>query len=158
MRRTVVARFCLPLELCLTTNATSRDIPGWAHAKRVESIWKLMELQDSAEWGPMYVDGILDYHRCNIRGENFTYQRPQVLAIRFAVGSCDASSNSAKEAIDMLRDEATFYVKINNKKTARKKPRLGYIEDDSPRCVQVRQWWEPVEHKNQECVYIEVRV
>jgi hypothetical protein len=158
MRRTVVARFCLPLEMCPTTNSTSRAIPGWAHAKRKQAVWSLMQLQDLAIWGPAYVDGILTDTLCNARGENVDDARPQILAIRFACGSCDASSNFAKAAIDNLRTEATFYVSQGSKRIAKKSPRLDYIVDDSPQYAQVRQWWEPVEHKNQECVYIEVRV
>jgi hypothetical protein len=158
MRRTVVARFCLPLELCPTANVTAGITQGWKHQQRKQSVWSMMRLQDHAIWGPLYVNGLFFENACNSKGDTLGEDIPQILAVRFGCQSCDVCSNFAKAAIDNLRESTVKYTKRNNQRIATKEPRLGYIVDDSPEHCQVRQWWEPVEHKSQECVYIEVRV
>jgi hypothetical protein len=85
--------------------------------------------------------------------------RPQVIAVRFAIGSSDKYCNFAKAAIDNLRVSADSYVEdARGKRHLVKVPRLGFIVDDSPENVDEHQWWEPVKRRVEECVYIEVRV
>jgi hypothetical protein len=144
LRPELVARFVLPLSLCPTSNTTSRAVPVWVHTERKRKVWESM----------VYQEKILDNMRPK---ERLKLDRPQVIAVRFAIKSCDSYSDFAKAAVDMLKDETDGYIKIGRKRVRKPVPRLGYLRDDSPQFVELHQWWEPVKKRAEEFVYIEVR-
>lgn len=145
LRPELVARFALPLSLCPTSNTTSRKVPVWVHSERKRKVWESM----------LYQERILDSLRPKKRKK---LDRPQVIAVRFAIKSCDAYSDFAKSAVDMLKDSTDGYIKIGRKRVLKPVPRLGYLRDDSPRFVELHQWWEPVKKRAEEFVYIEIRI
>lgn len=144
VRGEIIARFVLPLSLCPTTNSTSRVIPAWVHADRKQRVWEFMKYQD------LILGNLRPKKRVKV---GF----PQVNAVRFAIKSCDAYSDFAKAAVDMLKDETDGYIKIGRKRVRKPVPRLGYLRDDSPQFVELHQWWEPVTKRAEEFVYLEVR-
>lgn len=58
--------------------------------------------------------------------------RPQLRCCRFSSSQCDACSDWAKHAIDALC-----------RPRGRRRHGLGFLRDDRPKDVDVRQWWEP---------------
>ncbi len=124
----LVAEFALPIELCPTTNRT-RQQHWWCAEKTKKALWSLMWIQAGAR----------------IRREPLP-GRPQVLCVRFSSTEPDRFSDWAKLPVDMLcapRGRA-------------KKRRLGMLVDDSPRHVDLHQWWEPAS-PGMDAVYIQVR-
>lgn len=121
-----VARFVLPLELCQPQNR-KRAEPVWVGLKRRRSIAAAM-WSHSRPWAKP------------LSG------RPQVLCVRFSSNEPDKYSDWAKEAIDVLMAPT------------KRKPtgRLNIIVDDSPKHIELHQWWEFAKPK-EGFVYIEVR-
>lgn len=123
-----VARFILPLQLCLSTNHTGRS--AFASDTKLlgrmkDELAQLMAVQCRPWKEPL-------------KG------RPQVLAVRFSSREPDACSNFAKWAIDVLcRKRGNSH-------------RLNIIEDDRPRLAEVHQWWEPCP-RGEGFVFLEVR-
>lgn len=123
----LVQEFALPLELCPTTNAT-RGAPGWRLGKLKEALYRIMWAQAGG-----------GYSRGPLPG------RPQVLCVRFTNRIVDACSDWAKFPVDMLCV-----------RTLRARKRLGFLEDDSPRHIELYQWSEPVP-RGEGFAYLQVR-
>jgi hypothetical protein len=107
-----VARFALPLELCLTSNERMRGglKQRFLEAGIKKKLYDLMRLQNSGRNAAAPLGG-----------------RPQVLAIRFSSRETDVTSDWSKMAIDRLLIG---------------KHGLGFLVDDSPRYADVNCWCE----------------
>lgn len=124
-----VARFVLPLELCMTTNRTGRAAFAVERAMIGRLKGKLADLMAC---------------QCIPRRKPLA-GRPQVLAVRFSPREPDVFGDFAKWPVDILC-----------RRTAKHRHRLNLIEDDRPRRAEVHQWWEPGP-KGDGFVFLEVR-
>ena len=113
----LVQQFVLPLELLPTQNAT-RGKAGWAIAKLRKQVYTVMRSQ---------VDDWLVGRDAPLPG------RPFVRCVRFSASEPDRFNDGFKLAIDRLRP-----TRVHAGKTV---PGLGLIVDDSPRCIDLHQWW-----------------
>lgn len=123
----LVACFALGLDLCQSTNRTSRlaSAQPWAAAARKKALWTQLLLQRPTR-------------RPVLAG------RPQVLAVRFSATRPDRYANWAKTAVDYLCLPRPP-----------RRHGLGLLVDDRPDHIDEHQWWEPCSPKAG-CVYLEV--
>lgn len=132
-----VCDFAIPLSACPTSNVTgtaSMAGQGWRMGKLKSTVWSYMQAQ---------------FRKQRVERQFPLSGRPQIMAVRFSSTEPDACSNWAKIPIDMLT-----VAKIRNGKP--QQHRLGIIQDDAPRVVDVSQHWEPAK-VGEGFVYIEVR-
>ena len=101
----------------------------WQHASLKEKLFKLMAMQEMA-------------FRRRVRCPSVLQGRPMVFCVRFSSSVPDSVTDLAKEAIDKLCQDAIR----KNPRTGNVThiQRLGYLKDDSPRWVEIRQWTEKV--------------
>ena len=118
-----VARFVLPLDLVKPQNRT-RFQKHWAMAKLETEVAAAMRVQ------------------CAPRPEPLP-GRPRVLCCRFSSTEPDRFNDGFKIAIDMLTAPKPALTRKGTVRRYVPKLRLNLIRDDSNRCAQVEQWWEP---------------
>lgn len=116
----LVQRFILPLA-CIPTQNSTRGKAGWAVAKLRKEVYTIMAMQ---------LDDWLKKRTEPLPG------RPQVLCVRFSSSEPDKYNDGFKLAVDRLRPTRMH--------AGKRVPGLGLIVDDSPRHIDLHQWWEPV--------------
>lgn len=114
----LVQRFFLPLEMLPTQNLT-RGKAGWAIAKLRKQTFTMMRTQ---------LDSWLLKRSSPLPG------RPFIRCCRFSSSEPDTYNDGFKIAIDRLRPTRTH--------AGKSVPGLGLIADDSPRLIDLHQWWE----------------
>jgi hypothetical protein len=122
-----VARFVLPLKLCLSFNTVGRA--GTASSTRQLGAMKkaardMMAIQVGYRFPKKPLEG-----------------RPQVLVCRFSSVEPDIDGGWTKNPVDRLKKGTNG---------------LGFIVDDKPRAARVQPWWEPAPPSSG-FVYVEVR-
>lgn len=118
-----VARFVLPLELCLTTNR--RSSLHWSSVAQLKDrILSQLRVQAGA------------LHLPTLSG------RPQVMAVRFSSQRTDTGAGWEKDAIDALLTPKV----IARKGGVKQRKGLGLLEDDSDACISRHVWWEEGPH------------
>jgi hypothetical protein len=122
----LVLRAWLPLELCRPRNRQEHG-KSWRYARDKERLWSVLRVQAAPAARPL--EG-----------------RPRVLCCRFSSAPPDAFADWAKAVVDMLCVP----------KGRARKHRLGYLADDSPRRIDLTQWWEYAPPRQGVCM-VEVR-
>jgi hypothetical protein len=117
----LVARFALPLELCVPQNRKA-NVAAWRKAARTR-------------------DSILRSYALQLRGKLPNEPlggRPIVECVRFSSVEGDAFQDSFKTPVDCLCPSRLRIYQGRQKRIAG----LGLIVDDRPACVDLRQRWE----------------
>lgn len=115
-----VARFVLPMDLCLTTNR--RSCLHWSSVDRLkDKILSQLRVQCGALRLPTLTG------------------RPQVVAVRFTSRRPDSGAGWEKDAIDALLTSRV----VARKGGVKQRKGLGLLEDDSDAHIDRFVWWEP---------------